>query len=105
MRCFDNIAQLIKDKRQTHPKHYSQSELSCLLGYKNGQFISNVERGLCSIPVKMLKRVSEVLDINYDELKASVLKDHEKTLDNYFYASKEKVDRLEKNEREFEATL
>jgi len=83
MRCFENIAKLIRTKRINHPKGYSQSELSHLLGYKNGQFISNVERALCNIPLKMLKRVSDVLDIPSEELKTAILKDHEKTLDNY----------------------
>lgn len=83
MRCFDNIAKLIRTKRINHPKGYSQSELSHILGYKNGQFISNVERGLCNIPLKMLKKVSEVLDIESLALKESILKDHEQTLNNY----------------------
>ena len=83
MRCFKNIAQLIRTKRLQHPKGYSQSELSHLLGYKNGQSISNVERALCNIPLKMLVRVSEVLDIDSGELKRAILKDHEETLDNY----------------------
>jgi len=42
MRSFKHIAQLIRTKRINHPKNYSQSDLSVLLGYKNGQFISNV---------------------------------------------------------------
>lgn len=83
MRSFNNIATLIKNKRLTHPKGYSQSELSNLLGYKNGQFISNVERALCNIPLKMLTRVCEVLDIEAAELKTAILKDHDETLDNY----------------------
>lgn len=83
MRCFKNIAQLIKSKRLHHPKSYSQSELSNLLGYKNGQFISNVERALCNIPLKMLSRVSEVLDIHPEELKRAILQDHDETLNNY----------------------
>ncbi len=83
MRCFKNIALLIRTKRMNHTKGYSQSELSHLLGYKNGQFISNVERALCSIPLKMLKRVSEVLDITPEELRAAILKDQEETLNNY----------------------
>jgi transcriptional regulator with XRE-family HTH domain len=85
MRCFKNIAQLIRTKRMNHPKGYSQSELSHLLGYKNGQFISNVERALCNIPLKMLRKVSEVLDIPAEELKGSILKDQEETLNNYLY--------------------
>lgn len=96
MRCFKNIAQLIRTKRMNHPKGYSQSELSHLLGYKNGQFISNVERALCNIPLKMLRKVSEVLDITSEELKAAILRDQEETLNNYLYnikptAKKEKT--------------
>lgn len=83
MRSFSHIAKLIKEKRTAHPKGYSQSELSHLLGYKNGQFISNVERALCNIPLKMLRRVCEILDIDEAELKTAIIKDHEETLDNY----------------------
>ena len=83
MRSFENIAKLIKVKRTQHPKGYSQSELSNLLGYKNGQFISNVERSLCNIPLKMLNRVSDILNISHVELRDAILKDHENTLNNY----------------------
>ena len=84
MRSFKNIAFLIRIKRINHPKSYSQSDLSLLLGYKNGQFISNVERGLCNVPLKMMKRISEVLDIVPDDIKTAILKDHEETLTNFF---------------------
>lgn len=83
MRCFNNIAKLIRQKRINHPKAFSQSELSQLLGYKNGQFISNVERALCNIPLKMLTKVSEVLDIPQTDLKSAILLDHEITISNY----------------------
>lgn len=87
MRCFKHIATLIRTKRIQHPKGYSQSELSHLLGYKNGQFISNVERALCNIPLKMLGKVSDVLSIAPEELKAAILKDHEETLESYLKIS------------------
>lgn len=83
MRSFEHIAKLIREKRVNHPKGYSQSELSSLLGYKNGQFISNVERALCSIPLKMLSKVSEVLNIETEDLKRAILEDQEATLNNY----------------------
>jgi len=83
MRCFENIAKLIRTKRINHPKSFSQSELSSLLGYKNGQFISNVERALCNIPLKMLGKVSEVLDIHPNDLKRAMSSDLDRTLDNY----------------------
>jgi transcriptional regulator with XRE-family HTH domain len=84
VRSFKNIANLIRTKRINHPKNYSQSDLSVLLGYKNGQFISNVERGLCNVPLKMMKRISDVLEIEPDDLKVAILKDHEETLTNFF---------------------
>jgi len=82
-RCFNNIAKFLKDKRTHHPKEFSQSELSHILGYKNGQFISNVERGLCSVPLKSLPKICEVLEINKDELKKVLLDDYEKTLEDH----------------------
>lgn len=88
MRSFENIAKLIRTKRVNHPKGYSQSELSHLLGYKNGQFISNVERALCNIPLKMLGRVCEVLDITHQEIKEAILRDQDKTLENYLSHAK-----------------
>lgn len=85
-RSFRHIASLIKNKRHSHPRGYSQSELSNLLGYKNGQFISNVERGLCNVPLKMLNRICEILSINEKELKSTLLKDYEQTLNSYLAA-------------------
>jgi transcriptional regulator with XRE-family HTH domain len=90
MRSFKNIATLIRTKRINHPKNYSQSDLSLLLGYKNGQFISNVERGLCNVPLKMMKKISEVLDIMPEDIKHAILKDHEETLTNFFNKSQPK---------------
>ena len=99
MRYFGNIAQLIKSARLTHPKKYSQTELSAQLGYKNGQFISNIERGLCSVPVKSLSLLTRTLDIAPETLKSALLKDMEKTLDNYLQS--EVSSRSESSESSF----
>lgn len=90
LRSFNNIAKLVKSRRLNHPKRYSQSELSSLLGYKNGQFISNVERALCNVPLKMLTKIAEILDITHQQLKSAILKDHEETLDNYLNKGRDK---------------
>ena len=82
-RCFSYIAKLVKEKRIQHPKGLSQAELSNLLGYKNGQFISNVERGICAIPLKALKDLVKILEIPKDELVEAMLKDYEETVLNY----------------------
>lgn len=89
LRSFRNIAKLIKAKRLNHPKHYSQSELSQMLGYKNGQFISNVERSLCSIPLKMLTKVARILDIAHEEIRDALLKDHHETIVNYLQSNED----------------
>lgn len=89
LRSFNHIATLIRTSRLNHPKGYSQSELSNLLGYKNGQFISNVERALCNIPFKMLNRVCEILDITEADLKQAILKDYEETIDGHFAEERE----------------
>tara|TARA_R110002049_G_scaffold136701_1_gene296556 strand:+ start:464 stop:772 length:309 start_codon:yes stop_codon:yes gene_type:complete len=98
MRSFEHIAKLIRNKRINHPKGYSQSELSNMLGYKNGQFISNVERALCNIPLKMLKKVCEVLDIPSSEIKEAILKDHQQTIENYLNATTEKLAQMSDRE-------
>lgn len=83
MRTFNNIAKLVKEKRLASTQGLSQNDLSKLLGYKNGQFISNVERGLCGVPFKNLNKLCETLSIEQSELKAVILKDVEETVDNY----------------------
>lgn len=96
MRSFKNIAELIKVNRLNHPNKYSQSELSHALGYRNGQFISNVERGLCSIPLKGIYKVSEVLSIDPEAVKVAILKDYEDTLN--LFMTKKQVDRTKINQ-------
>lgn len=91
MRKFNNIATLVKTKRLAHPQGLSQSDLSHILGYKNGQFISNVERALCNIPFKMIGKLCRVLNIESEEIKAAMLKDHEDTLDAYIAMDAEKI--------------
>jgi transcriptional regulator with XRE-family HTH domain len=49
-------------------KRRSQSEMALLLGYKNGQFFSNIERGKCNIPTGSLAAVSDELEIQFDKL-------------------------------------
>ncbi|MCB9090995.1 MAG: helix-turn-helix transcriptional regulator [Halobacteriovoraceae bacterium] len=87
MRKFNNIAALIKRKRLSHPQGLSQSDLSHLLGYKNGQFISNVERALCNIPFKMMNKVCDILHITPEEIKRAMIGDYEDTIDAYLQSN------------------
>jgi transcriptional regulator with XRE-family HTH domain len=82
-RSFNGIANLVKKYRLEHSDKLSQVELSNLLGYKNGQFISNVERGICAIPLKALKDLIRILSIPEDQLLSAMVKDYEQTVVNH----------------------
>ena len=73
MKQFKNIAQAVKSNRVK--VDISQEELSHRLGYKNGQFVSNVERGLCSIPNKKLVAISDVLKVEPEVLIEAIVSD------------------------------
>lgn len=79
-KSFENIAKLIRKYRLT--TDMSQTQLSQALSYKNGQFISNVERALCSLPLKTLKKTAEILKIPHNELKDALLQDYAIDIDN-----------------------
>lgn len=69
------IGKVIKEGRES--AKISQSKLSSQLGYRNGQFISNVERGICSIPLDKVGKVASVLSLNSDVIKEALLQDYE----------------------------
>ena len=81
MRDFKHIAQLVKTRRNEIAM--PQTELSQRLGYKNGQFISNVERGLCSIPLKKIKLLAEILKIEPVEVSTAVVRDFSYTVQQH----------------------
>lgn len=81
MRTFNNIARTVREKRLK--AGMSQCDLSYKLKYKNGQFISNCERGLCSIPLKKVPLLAAILDAKIDDFKDAIIKDTSETIDNF----------------------
>lgn len=80
-REFKNIGQLVKNTRDA--KGISQTQLSKELGYKNGQFVSNIERGICSIPFEKILKLSNLLGLESQSIKDAILKDYNTTIDSY----------------------
>ena len=66
MRYTRNISALIRSKRAEFG--ISQDALALQLGFKNGQYISNVERDLCGFPVKHLNSLSKVIHVSTIQL-------------------------------------
>ena len=81
MRNFSNIAKLVKEKRKL--VGLSQSVLSGILGYKNAQFISNMERGVCSVPLQKVKALIGALKCDEKEVLEAVVEDVRATFKMY----------------------
>ncbi len=78
---FSNIANVIVKARKI--ADITQDCLGVKLGYKNAQFISNMERGKCSLPHHKIVLTAEVLNINRYSIVKALLADHEVNLDRY----------------------
>jgi len=70
---FNNISKLMKTTLEQ--KRLTQADLAKSLGFKNSQFISNVSRGKCSLPLKRMKHFSYLTDTSIDEIKTAYLAD------------------------------
>lgn len=75
---FYFIAELILAIR--NKSGLSQKLFSEKIGYKNGQFISNVERALCPVPAKTQLKISEVFNVAKENLLDASTKDYEAIL-------------------------
>lgn len=53
----------------------TQKELASALGYPSLQIISNVERGVCALPIKRFKETSKILNISLSKMQNLYLKD------------------------------
>ena len=74
-RSFKNIAEVIRRTRAE--AGLSQVELSARVGYdRNGQFVSNIERGICSVPERKIKDFAEELEINPNEIRRAMVFDY-----------------------------
>lgn len=78
MKNFENIGRLIRHSREG--VEMSQSKLSECLGFKNGQFVSNIERGLCSIPADKVGAVSNMLHISRLEIVEAMVQDYKENV-------------------------
>lgn len=74
MRRFKEIGSVVK-KRRTE-LGIGQESISKVLGYKNGQSISNVERGLCSVPKDKIKDLAKGLQMEPEFIAWAMIADY-----------------------------
>jgi transcriptional regulator with XRE-family HTH domain len=83
IRTFTRMAKLIKSSRVA--KGLSQSQLSEAVGYANGQFVSNVERGLCSVPAEKAQAVCSALSIQPNDFLDAITGDFRDSMSPYVF--------------------
>lgn len=81
MKSFHHIANLVRNARIK--KDISQQKLSEILGYKNGQFVSNLERALCSLPLEKAEELSNALDLPIQHIKDALVEDYKSHLNAF----------------------
>lgn len=69
-----NFSQFIFNRRRE--LNLSQDKLAKQLGFKNGQYIHNIERMKCGFPVKLLARLSIILQTPLEKLKIILVDDY-----------------------------
>lgn len=72
--AFKHIAETCRYAR-TNNTELSQGDVSHLLGYRNGQFMSNVERAKCNLPPNKILLASEILKIPVSHIIDAMLRD------------------------------
>ncbi|MCE3009780.1 MAG: helix-turn-helix transcriptional regulator [Proteobacteria bacterium] len=76
----NRLGLFLKNKREA--QGLTQSDVAKRLGYGSPQFISNIERGISSVPLKSLKTLvemygvspEEIIDVFLEEKKSQLLK-------------------------------
>lgn len=83
-KTWNHIAKLVREARLGMSPIPSQSAVGRILGYKNGQFLSNVERALCGIPLDQITMLCDELNIDPVAAKEAMMKDMSDSIDLAF---------------------
>lgn len=89
MSTFENIAKLVRNYRIAAKPKLSQEELARHLGYSNsGQFISNVERGICNIPPAKIDVLAKKLKVPADHVIIAMTEDYKTKLEGALWLTR-----------------
>lgn len=81
-------------KRKRVEAGITQSDVAKRLGYSTPQFISNIERGLCSPPLKNLRVLVKMYRIPVSEIMKLILNEQEVILRKALLGQKGKIARV-----------
>jgi len=76
-----NLSNYIKQRRID--KGLTQAEVAKVLGYKNAQFVSNIERGVAGPPPKHIRKLIKLLDLDKNMVMGILMKAQESFIKSY----------------------
>ncbi|MCB0419992.1 MAG: helix-turn-helix domain-containing protein [Bdellovibrionales bacterium] len=80
----NELGEFLRERRKA--VGLSQGEVGKKLGYSSAQFVSNFERGNCTPPLKALKTLVRIYNIEPEELIELVMKDKKEKIEREFYS-------------------
>jgi transcriptional regulator with XRE-family HTH domain len=75
---YQSLGIFLRDARLK--KNYSQWDVAKKIGYSSPQFISNLERGISSPPLKLLRVLVDLYDMSPRELLQVITEEQERIL-------------------------
>ncbi len=75
---YESLGSFLKEARVN--KSLSQWDVAKKIGYSSPQFISNLERGISSPPLKLLKVLVDLYDVSPKELVQVIAEEQERIL-------------------------
>ncbi len=85
---YEDLGHFFKEKREN--AGMTQLEVAKKLSYTSAQFISNFERGLCSLPVPAIRKLSTIYKANTDAVYKLLVSAEEARIQELFYGKKKR---------------
>jgi transcriptional regulator with XRE-family HTH domain len=82
---FKELGDYLKKKRIA--KNLTQKDVAMALKYDSAQFVSNIERGLCSLPLSKIPTIMELYDIDLTTITKILLQVQKKIIAQTIEAS------------------
>ena len=83
MKKNQSLGQFLKAQRLA--RNLTQWEVARELGYSSAQFVSNIERDLCSPPLNQLKNIVDLYQLDPDKLFDLMMQEKSKQLRKLIY--------------------
>lgn len=75
---MSKVSKVLRNSRKN--ASVTQTELAIKLGFGNGQFVSNIERGVATLPTSHFKTAARLLKIPVSKLITAAVQDYKQGL-------------------------